>query len=206
MIPILLSIVALILTAIGIFQQKNPLYFLLSLFCFFFSGWIGMEFSPSYTAIFLFVYFGLVLLSFLITLLPFPEPIGKSLSSFVSLLGSLFLWPSILVYLRGDNNNDLDTLLAVIISVLFLLVLLFMHRKSMTFPKFFSILEQFGFCSSAVLALLAGITSTALFPYGLGVLVCLISKYLKNPVKDPLFTIGLFITNVFFWAPMVFGG
>lgn len=162
-------------------------------------GLIGMDFSPSFTANFLFVFLCVFTLSEVIRAF-----LSKELAKPIAISGCLFLVPSIVIYSAGDNFWRTDMWLAGIFGVVVAIVTIWLYRKKFSLSVWLTILQWIVFVSISVYALLCSITSLALLPYGMGLLLVAISCLQEGWKKNTLAFVGLTIMNIFLWAPMAF--
>lgn len=186
--------------------QKRNFFYLAAVFFAVLSAFLGMRFSPSYTAIFLFVFYAAVFLAECLFFVPrIKESVKKILRSCVTLTGACFLFPSILIYLHGDNFESLALLLTALSSVLlfFSWFWIFERKRKQTPAKIPYFLELFLLLSASLFALFGGFSSVALLPYGFGIAFCTIARLMKDKTSEWLMIVGLTLTNVFLSAPMV---
>lgn len=171
-------------------------------------AWSGMDFSPSFSAIFLFVFYILLFLSECAAKNPWIETIWMTLFvRLLSILGVLFIFPSVFIYAAGDDLNAIDAVLSVIGGgVVTVLVALFCCTERTKLPvKILSVAELFLYCTATLFALACGFTSVALLPYGFGLLLITTSRVLKKkPLHEAFVFVGLLFCSIFLWAPMAF--
>ena len=172
------------------------------------AAWAGMDFSPGFTMMFLFA--GLVCCAAgeaaerCLAGTPW-RTIGRVLTS----SGFVLALPAILIYAAGDDDFSLDLLLAVILGLLFAVLLALLLRRAQALTVW-QPCESFLGGTAAALALLCGSNSTALLPYGAGLLLLAIARALPADCTAArrfwLFFTGLCLAAVCAAAPLCFPG
>lgn len=133
--------------------------------------WLGMDFSPSFTMIFVTIGLCLVCLAEFAARLPWGgHPAFSMAVSFVFVLGYLWVFPAVCIYAAGDDLFNLCVPLAALIG---LLMAIFQQRKDSRVPP----LLAAWLCWSAVaFTALCGVNSVALLPCAAGLAALLIAR------------------------------
>lgn len=117
----LLSFGAALLTQVRGTVRLSILLYLLSLLCTLVLAWCGMDFSPSFTAMFLVVCLVLYVLSELCrlreTTMEEKTSLFSCLKYLFSIVGTLLVFPSVFIYAAGDDMLTRCTVIALAVSV-----------------------------------------------------------------------------------------
>lgn len=174
-------------------------------------AFIGMEFSPSFTAWFLYacicLHIGGEIFSRLFELLYKGEKTYlKYLFHALLILGNLFVLPATYIYAVGDDWLTPNVWITVIAaSVLALLLFFFTKKQAGLAVRIFNSTHTWVALSAGIFTILCGIFSTFLLPVGLGVLALYIAEHCKDKqLSYSVFWLGIFLINVWFVVPMVF--
>lgn len=200
-----------VLTAAGgiILHQKKygTALYLLALCAVCVVGGTGMNFSPSFTAIFLFVFYLLKLVSE--TAYAFKEKtiLLRIVSFLFSIVGMLFVFPSVFIYAVGDDLLQNSVLATLILGVIFTALESFamVSWKKGLICSILSVAELFLYNSATLFTVLSSFSSSALIPYGIGVALMTIACFRKNEVWRRIFVYaGMLVSAIFLVAPMMF--
>ena len=187
-------------------KQLRYLLFLLPLG----AAWAGTDFSPGFTMMFLFA--GLVCCAV-------GEAAERCLAGnlrryagrALTAAGFVLALPAILIYAAGDDDFSLDLLLAVVLGLLFALLVSLLLQRAHALSAW-QPCESFLGGAAAALALLCGSNSTALLPYGAGLLLLAAARALPTgkaaagALRFWLFFAGLCLAAVCAAAPLCFPG
>ena len=156
-------------------------------------AYLGLSFSPGFSAIFLFVFLCLSVFSELL------HHKNSSAGRILMLLGSCFLIPAVYIYAVGDDWLDWTLPTALILSAV-LYLLCFRKKGSAAEHSLRLILLM-----SGVFSLFSSMASTALLPVAAGVLLIFVSRLLIKE-RDLPFIAGICLCACFLVAPMLFPG
>lgn len=184
------------------------LFFIIVLF----GAGYGVHFSPSFTAMFLMVFLVSEAVSELFRC--FHRKKNKQgwqlASHLLSIIGILFVFPSVVIYAVGDDWLGICIRISLAASLLLHLAMyLQFFRKQDRKMGIAAGLENWLLSAAAFLTLLCAVPSTALWPYGLGMLVIFGAKLLAGQSADNRPTCwtmasGMLLCTVFLVAPAVF--
>lgn len=203
------------LIAAYIFMEKNKTLgtslYALALLILLIPAFIGMDFSPSFTAWFLYacicLHIGGEIFSRAFELLYKGEKTYlKYLFHALFILGNLFVLPATYIYAVGDDWITPNVWITVIVaSVLALLLFFFTKKQARLAERIFNSTHTWVALSAGIFTVLCGIFSTFLLPVGLGVLALHIAEQYKDKqFSHGVFWLGIFLINVWLVAPMVF--
>lgn len=188
------------------------IWYMIALVCAVVIAGVGMEFSPSFTAMFLVVFLVLTVLGELCAYY------GKERDSRVLLftgrffltVGALLVFVSTYMYANGDDWLKLSACVAPAVAVvLHLAVYLFFYRREGWIMGVDAGIENCLLLAAGLFTLACAVPSTALWPYGLGVLLILTARRLGSAGADMQLSRGTMVTgmllcSVFLVAPMLF--
>ncbi len=174
------------------------------------AAWMGMDFSPSFTMMFLVANLILCAAGEWIALIGLrPHAVRKgaihALSGALFAAGMLFSLPSAYIYAVGDDKLSLCVRGALVAGILGAAGIALLWRgtgRRAGFPG--AILNGFTL-SAACFALGCGTRSPALLPYGAGLLLMTVARQFdaREGVRATLFCLGLVSASVFPVAPML---
>ena len=171
-------------------------------------AFIGMDFSPSLTAIFLVVALILCCVGEVCRRLGQSKGyVWLELAQYpLSFIGIAFTFPSVYIYAVGCDPLNFYTVTAIVLSLLITAVwLFFTKRKNGIVVTLLKGLEALLFLLTGLFCLLCGLSSPALLPYGIGILCLFTAKrFEKTPFHLFVFWLGVLLMDVFLVAPMVF--
>ncbi|MBQ9081839.1 MAG: hypothetical protein IJY26_04320 [Clostridia bacterium] len=192
--------------------KKNSLFsiicYLISLAALSVIAFIGMDFSPSLTAIFLVV--ALILCCVGEVCHRLGECKGyvwlELLQYLLSFIGIAFTFPSVYIYAVGCDPLNFYTVTAIVLAVLITAVrLFFTNRKNGVVVMVLKGLETLLFLLTGLFCVLCSLSSPALSPYGIGILCLFTAKrFEKKPFNWFVFWLGVLLMDVFLVAPMLF--
>ena len=188
------------------------IWYMIALVCAVAAAGIGMDFSPSFTAVFIVVYLGLAALGEVF--LYFKEHRYQRAFTFLGrlfpVLGALLVLPASYMYAAGDDWIDACLYIALIASVIlhFVIYLLFYRKRGRRLGIAAGI-ETWILLAAGIFTLACAIPSTALWPYGLGILLIAAARRLGDTDADKrlsrgVMVAGMFLCAVFLVAPMIF--
>lgn len=175
-------------------------------------GYIGLDFSPSFTAMFLVAFLVLTTLSELCN--HFEKKRNNRalafLTHFSPAIGGLFVLVSAYMYANGDDWLGICVRVApVVAAILHIAIYIFLYRRKNRKMGIGAAIENWLLLAAGLFTVFCAVPSTALWPYGLGVLLILAAKRLAD-VKDGetlprvATVLGMLLCAVFLVAPMVF--
>ena len=173
---------------------------------------IGVDFSPSFTAIFVMVFLSLTALGEVF--LCFREHKHGRVFTFFGrlfpILGVVWALPASYIYAAGDDWIDACLNTALIGSVILHFAVYFLlYRKQGRKLGVAAGIENWILLAAGIFTLSCAVPSTALWPYGFGILLMLTAMRLADVKKDSwlprgVMTLGMLLCAVFLAAPMVF--
>lgn len=173
---------------------------------------VGMDFSPSFTAMFVVVFLGLTALGE--GFLCFREHKHGRIFTFCGRLfpifGALLALPASYIYAAGDDWIDTCLNIALIGSVVLHFAIYFpLYRKQGRKLGVAAGIENWVLLAAGIFTLSCAVPSTALWPYGFGILLMLTAMRLADVREDPrlprgVMALGMLLCAVFLAAPMVF--
>lgn len=180
--------------------------------CFLLAAGLGVDFSPSFTAMFLMVFLAAEAISEICRCFNTKKrKAGLSLAkSLASIIGILFVIPSVIIYAAGDDWMGACIRIALLVPLLLYTALYFyLFRKRGKKTGIAAGVAYWLLLTAAVLTLLCAVPSTALWPYGFGLLSIWAAKLAAGLEADERFirgatTLGMFLCTMFLVAPMVF--
>lgn len=174
----------------------------------------GVDFSPSFTAMFLMAFLALTALGELCALMGTAKPkYGRVFAAsrrLLGIVGALFVIPSVLIYAAGDDWMIPCVRIALIASIpLHIAVYALLYRRNGKTLSFGAGLENLLLLAVTVLTLACAVPSPGLWPYGAGLALLLIAKRLEDVREDLALpraatALGMLLCSVFLAAPMVF--
>ena len=174
-------------------------------------AFIGMEFSPSFTAWFLYacicLHIGGEIFSRWIELFYKGEKSYlKYLFHILFILGNLFVLPATYIYAAGDDWLTPNVWITVITASIATILLFFFTKKEAGLEtRIVNSTHTWVALSAGIFTVFCGIFSTFLLPVGLGVLALYIAEQLKDKrASYGIFWLGIALINVWLVAPMVF--
>lgn len=186
--------------------------YIFTLLCMVAAACVGMDFSPSFTAMFLVMFLALIVLGEACS--HFRETKHARMLSFLryplSAIGAFLVAVSVFIYAFGDDWLRIWVGLALIASVIgHFTVCFLLYRKQGRKMDIGAGLENWMLLAAGFFTLACAVSSTALWPYGFGVLLILTARRLGDIKADGLLSRGLMVLGmllcaVFLVAPMVF--
>ena len=188
------------------------IWYMIALVCVVVIAGVGMDFSPSFTAMFLVVFLVLAVLGELCGYY------GKKQDSrtllfmgrFFLIVGAFLVFASTYIYANGDDWLKLSACIAPAAAVvLHLAVYLFFYKREGWVMGVDAGIENCLLLAAGLFTLACAVPSTALWPYGLGVLLILTARRLGSAGADMRLSKGAMVTGMllcaaFLVAPMVF--
>lgn len=188
------------------------IWYMAALACAVAAAGVGMDFSPSFTAMFVVVFLGLTALGEVF--LYFKEHRYQRALTFLGrlfpVLGALLALPASYMYAAGDDWIDACLYAALTASViLHVVIYLLCYRKQGRKLGIAAGIETWILLAAGIFTIACAIPSTALWPYGLGILLILAARRLGDTDADKrlsrsVMAAGMFLCAVFLVAPMVF--
>ena len=187
------------------------IWYMIALICVVVIAGVGMDFSPSFTAMFLVTFLVLAVLGELCAYY------GKErdsrvllfLGRFFLIIGAFPVFASTYIYANGDDWLTLSVCIAPVVAVvLHLAIYLFFYRREGWIMGVDAGIENCLLLTAGLFTLACAVPSTALWPYGLGVLLILTARRLGSAGADIRLSRGTMVTgmllcSVFLVAPMV---
>ena len=188
------------------------IWYIAALVCAVAAAGVGMDFSPSFTAMFVVVFLGLTALGevFLYFKAHRHQRILTFLGRLFPILGALLALPASYMYAAGDDWIDACLHAALIASVILQVVIyLFGYRKRGRKLGVAAGIETWILLAAGIFTMACAIPSTALWPYGLGILLIAAARRLGDTDADKrlsrgVMAAGMFLCAAFLVAPMVF--
>lgn len=199
-------------------HYKKPIYAfiatVLSIFPLLIILFFGMDFSPSYTAIFIFV--GAILCvvgelaAHLSVLLKNNQKYVEWLQYPFVIFGMAFFVPAVIVYAMQDDILVGCVWFAAIGSVILSLVCIIITKShKFGFSRILEGVEYFITALAALFAIACGTQSVALIPYGIGIAIILASKLVdgqtsvRKSLRLILFWSGIFLVTLLPIVPAI---
>ena len=186
------------------------IWYMVALVCAVAAAGVGMNFSPSFTAMFVVVFLGLTALgeAFLYFKEHRYQRVFKFLGRLFPALGALLVLPASYMYAAGDDWIDACLNIALIASVILLVIYLLCCRRLGRKYGIAAGIETWVLLAAGIFTLACAIPSTALWPYGLGILLIVAARRLGDTDADKrlsrgVMVAGMFLCAVFLVAPMV---
>ena len=174
-------------------------------------AFIGMDFSPSFTAWFLYACICLHIAGEVLSRLYEHFYKGekvylKYLFHPLFILGNLFVLPATYIYAVGDDwLARIVWITAISVSLIAVFLFLFTRREENVGTRILEAVQAWGFLAAGVFTVLCGIFSTALLPVGFGVLFLYVAQQLKKePWRYVVFWLGILLVTVWLVAPAIF--
>lgn len=158
--------------------------------------WLGLDFSPGFSAIFTAVF--IVFYAFGSLLFSKKETAGRVLMA----AGTAFLFPAVYIYAAGDDFLSAFVYAALIGTAVLYLIWRVLDRTKLPLSEHVLRILLLG---AALFTLLCGIPSTALLPLGFGAAVLLFSRAFEKP-RDWLTAGAVLLCCIFLVAPMLYPG
>ena len=155
---------------------------------------LGLNFSPGFTAIFLFAFLSFAVLS------EFLREKKSGAGKVLLLLGSCCIIPAVYIYAVGDDWLEY-TLPAALIGAVLVYLIFFRRGKKGIVSQALSLL----LLSGGLFSFFSSIASSALWPVAAGVLLVFTSEQLPKR-RDLLFFSGVLLCDCFLIAPMLIAG
>ena len=172
----------------------------------------GMDFSPSFTVMFLVLF--LVLTAAGEFFAYFREKrygcVLILLGQMLSVTGAALVMASVFIYAAGDDWLWKDIPISLVASlILHLALYVLLYRKQGRKMGIGAGMENCALLAAGLFTLACAVSSTALWPYGLGVLLILTARRLGSAGADirlsrGTMAAGMLLCSVFPAAPMVF--
>ena len=184
--------------------------YMIALICAVVIAGVGMNFSPSFTAMFLVVF---------LILTAFGELFGYYgkerdsrvllfLGRFFLIAGAFLVFASTYIYANGDDWLTISVCISLIAAVVLHIAISFFFYRQWIMGIDAGI-ENCLLLAAGLFTIACAVPSTALWPYGLGVLLILTARRLGSAGADLRLSRGAMVTgmllcSVFLVAPMVF--
>ena len=187
----------------------NPsLIYALAAACALVAAGLGMDFSPSFTAMFAFAFLCLTALSELCLCLR-QKRAPLFLGRLAQILGALFLFPATLIYAANDDWFLYCIRFALAAGLIAHLALWLLLRRRGRKLGFGAGVETWLMLTSGSLTVACAIPSPGLWPFALGMLLILAGRRFSDFREDqslPRLAIasGMLLCAVFLVAPMLF--
>ena len=194
MIPTL-YVAALLFLCAHIRFQKVPVLYILACACPLAVAWLGMDFSPSFTMMFLTANLALYGLAECLPL--------AALRNILFAAGALLSLPATYIYAVGDDFLSLCVRGAILAGALSAAAAALIHRKLGHRPRLPQLALAWLAFSAACFALACGLRSTMLLFYGAGLLLAALAPQFEGRARRALLCLGLLCASVFPAAPML---
>lgn len=173
---------------------------------------VGMDFSPSFTAMFLVAFLVLAVSGELCGFYGKKQDsrVLLFLGRFFLIIGAFLVFASTYIYANGDDWLTLSVCVAPAVAVaLHVTVYLFFYWREGWVMGVDAGAENCLLLAAGLFTLACAIPSTALWPYGVGVLLILTARRLGSAGADirlsrGTMVAGMLLCSVFLVAPMVF--
>lgn len=187
-------------------------WYIIALVCVLAVAGVGWDFSPSFTAVFLMAFLALTALGeyFRYIREKSPRHIFTFLGHLLSVVGALFVFPSVFIYAAGDDWLDNCILIALIVSAILHITMYFLfYQRQRRKMGFGAGIENWVLLAAGIFTLACAVPSTALWPYGFGVLLILTARRLEDIKADRrlsrgVMVLGMLLCALFLIAPMMF--
>lgn len=186
------------------------IWYMIALICVVVIAGVGMDFSPSFTAMFLVIFLALAVLGELCAYY------GKErdsrvllfLGRFFLIIGALLVFASTYIYANGDDWLTLSVCIAPMVAVVLHIAVYFFFYRQWVMGVDAGV-ENCLLLAAGLFTLACAVPSTALWPYGLGVLLILTARRLGSAGADirlsrGTMVAGMLLCSVFLVAPMLF--
>ena len=179
-----------------------------TILCALITAWLGMDFSPSFTAIFAFAFLCLTALGELC--LRFRDRRALRFSGHLSrAAGILFVFPATLIYAAQDDWFLYCIRIALVAGLFGHAAMWLCVRRAGEKPGFGAGLENWLLLTAGILTLSCAIPSPGLWPFALGQFLILTGQRLGDLRKHPPFArpsiaLGMLLCAAFLIAPMLF--
>lgn len=188
------------------------IWYIIALVCVLAVAGVGMDFSPSFTAMFLITFLVLTIVSELCNYCGEKKymRVFTLLRHLLSIIGALFVFPSVYIYAAGDDWLKNCILIALIVSVLLHITIYFLfYQRQQRKMGFGAGIENWVLLAAGIFTLACAVPSTALWPYGFGVLLILAARRLEDIRMDSRLSrgvtaLGMLFCALFLVAPMMF--
>lgn len=185
--------------------------YIIALVCVLAVAGVGWDFSPSFTAVFLMAFLALTALGeyFRYIREKMPRHIFTFLGYLLSVVGALFVFPSVFIYAAGDDWLDNCILIALIVSAILHITMYFLfYQRQRRKMGFGAGIENWVLLAAGIFTLACAVPSTALWPYGFGVLLILTARRLEDIKADRrlsrgVMVLGMLLCALFLIAPMM---
>lgn len=186
--------------------------YMIALMCAVVIAGVGMDFSPSFTAMFVMVFLSLTALGegFLCFRSRKHGRVFTFLGRLFPIFGALLALPASYIYAAGDDWIDACLNIALVGSVILHCAIYFLlYRKQGRKLGVAAGVENWLLLAAGIFTLSCAVPSTALWPYGLGILLMLAAMRLADVKEDSwlprgAMTLGMLLCAAFLAAPMVF--
>ena len=185
----------------------SSIIYALTIACALAAAVIGMDFSPSYTAMFAVAYLCLTALGELCR--NFKGRLCAFMGYLFPIAGTIFVLPSTFIYAAGDDWLWPCVRIALILpAILLLAIYLLLYRKRGRKLGFAAGLETWLALAAGVFTLACAAPSPALWLYGLGVMLILAARRFAEVMENlklprAMMAAGMFLCAAFLVAPMV---
>lgn len=173
----------------------------------FLAAYRGMDFSPSFTMMFVVAGLGFCIAGEVLDMLQ--KKIAGYIGRVCFIIGMFWVFPAVIIYATGDDWMNGCMKAAGVGSVILCGVrCAWKWKKGETFREVCGqAVELLVSLAAALLAVFCGINSVALLPYGAGLLVMTASRRMKRKslIREIIFLTGLLLATLFPVVPALGG-
>lgn len=186
--------------------------YMITLVCVLAVAGVGMDFSPSFTAMFLVLFLASTALGEYFRYIGEKKPkyIFIFLGLLLSVVGAIFVFPSVYIYAAGDDWLENCILIALIASAILHITIYFLfYQRQQRKMGIGAGIENWVLLAAGIFTLACAVPSAALWPYGFGVLLILAAKRLEDikagrRLSRGVMVLGMLLCDLFLAAPMMF--
>ena len=181
----------------------------LALGCALAAAWLGVDFSPSYTMMFVFAYMGLTALGEILRCFKRSRAFAL-LGQLFPVLGALFVFPATFIYAFGDDRLFGSIRWVLCLSVIAHVAIWFLlYRRRGRKLGVAAGIENWMLLAAGIFTAACAVPCTALWPFALGILLILAARRLADEEKSAWLprvatVLGMLLCAAFPVAPMLF--